>query len=154
MDSTFLKGIIDSEMGCEEEWEEGQDAKSSQAEKSSMLSHLGACVGRAHAQPGWGFLGMSHIAGLQASPWPLTRSLQVSSPGSLQIARRQTTKYGSKIFVKESLLFFFFFWHATNYENQDLEWAPPWLINLEYGALSLSAPGQHQGALSHIRWFP
>ena len=94
-------------MGCEEEWEEGQDAKSSQAEKSSMLSHLGACVGRAHAQPGWGFLGMSHIAGLQASPWPLTRSLQVSSPGSLQIARRQTTKYGSKIFVKESLLFFF-----------------------------------------------
>lgn len=47
----------------------------------------------------------------------------------------------------------FFFWHATNYENQDLEWTPPWLTNLEYGALSLSAPGQHQGALSHLRGF-
>lgn len=157
LDSTFIKGIIDSEMGCEEEWEEGQDAKSSQAEESSMFKsclawHLGAYVGRAHAQPGWGFLGMSHIAGLEASPWPLTPSLQVSSPGSLQIARRKTTKYGSEIFVKE--YFFFFFLHATDYENQDLEWAPPWLINLEYGALSLSAPGQHQGALSHIRWFP
>lgn len=111
LDSTFIKGIIDSEMGCEEEWEEGQDAKSSQAEESSMFKsclawHLGAYVGRAHAQPGWGFLGMSHIAGLEASPWPLTPSLQVSSPGSLQIARRKTTKYGSEIFVKEYLFFF------------------------------------------------
>ena len=28
-------------MGCEEEWEEGQDAKSSQAEKSSMFKSSG-----------------------------------------------------------------------------------------------------------------
>lgn len=139
-------------MGCGEEWEEGQDAKSLQAEKSSTFKsclawHLGACVGRAHSQPGWGFRGMSHIAGLEALPWTLTRALQVSSAGSLQIARRQTTKYGSEIFVKE---YFFFFRLATNYENQDLEWAPPWLTNLDYGALSLVcswiAPG---GALTH-----
>lgn len=47
-------------------------------------------------------------------------------------------------------VFFFFFRLATNYENQDLEWAPPWLTNLDYGALSLVcswiAPG---GALTH-----
>lgn len=102
-------------MGCGEEWEEGQDAKSLQAEKSSTFKsclawHLGACVGRAHSQPGWGFRGMSHIAGLEALPWTLTRALQVSSAGSLQIARRQTTKYGSEIFVKE----YFFFLSACN----------------------------------------
>lgn len=147
----IYQGIIDSEIGCGEEWEEGEDAKSFQAEKSSTFKscldwHLGICVGRAHAQPGWGFLGMSHITGLEASPWTLTLSLQVSSPGSLQIARGLTTKYGSEIFVKE---YFFFFWHATNYENQDLEWGPPRLGNLEYGATftvcAWTAPG---GALT------
>ena len=111
----IYQGIIDSEIGCGEEWEEGEDAKSFQAEKSSTFKscldwHLGIYVGRAHAQPGWGFLGMSHIAGLEASPWTLTLSLQVSSPGSLQIARGLTTKYGSEIFVKE----YFFFLLACN----------------------------------------
>ena len=143
-------------MGCGEEWEEGEDAKSFQAEKSSTFKscldwHLGVCVGRAHAQPGWGFLGMSHIAGLQASPWTLTGSLQVSSPGSLQIARGQTTKYGSEIFVKE---YFFFLLACNKLWKSRPRMSPTTTWKSWIWSTFTVAPGQHQGALSHLRGFP
>lgn len=90
--------------------------------------------------------------------WTWGLSLNADSVSSSQLPWLTANCQGADHKVWEwdlcQRVFVFFFWHATNYENQDLEWAPPRLRNLEYGALSLSAPGQHQGALSHLQGFP